>query len=51
MRNEKEESTDQIIEEIYSTFKNDNGNITLDDFKAGVKANERLGNIISPEEF
>ncbi len=51
MRNEDEESTDHIIEEIYSTFRNENGNITLDDFLAGVKANKRLGDIICPGEL
>ncbi len=51
MRNEDEELTDQIIEEIYSNFKNDNGNITLNDFLTGVKANKRLGDIICPGEL
>ena len=51
MRNEDEELIDHIIEEIYSTFKNDNGNITLDNFVAGVKANKRLGDIICPGEL
>lgn len=51
MRYNNDDSTDQIIDKIYSTFKNDNREINLEDFVAGAKANKELRDIICPDDL
>lgn len=51
MRNNTEDTCDAIVEEVYKSFKSEDGKISLENFLEGAKANSKLCDIICPKDF
>lgn len=51
MRNNSEDNFDAIVEEVYKSFKSEDGKISLENYLEGAKANSKLCDIICPKDF